>query len=293
MAGLMENANATTAVGDRCLVPLQPHGEVAPLFVIHGFGGDVFCYTDFARDLAPHRPVYGLQAMGIDGTSERHRSVEAMAEHYANLIDEHWPVGVVHLLGQSAGGWYAWAVASELLRRGRSLGMVAILDSGPTAAISRRLRGSLLLRRSVRRVPVYAHQLRHSKRPRNALAFLRERRRKLAFHLGWFWSDASGMPAVAPQPSEVEESGLDYFDLLHRRYRPESLPLRVHLFISKHEPRLKNRLWRALACRGVVIRQLFEEHHHFHTAPFADQLAAAVAQSLAQIEAAGPDDFAG
>jgi thioesterase domain-containing protein len=138
--------------------------------VIHGYDSDVFCYTEFVLHLAPHRPVYGLQAMGIDATSERHRSVEATAEHYANLIDEHWPEGVVHLLGQSAGGWYALAVASELRRRGRSLGLVAILDSGPTAAISRRLWGSLLLRRSVRRVPVYAHQLRHSKRPRNLLA---------------------------------------------------------------------------------------------------------------------------
>jgi len=286
MARLMENATATAAVGDPCLVPLQPHGESAPLFVIHGFGGDVFCYTDFARDLAPHRPVYGLQAMGIDGTSERHGSVEEMAEHYANLIDEHWPEGVVHLLGQSAGGWYAWAVAAELLRRGRNLGLVAILDSGPTAAISRRLRGSLLLRRIVRRVPVYAHQLRHSKRPRNLLAFLKERQRKMAFHLRRFSSDASSLPVEAPQPSEIEEGGLDYFDLLHRRYRPQPLPVRVYLMTSKHDPHLKDRLWRAMACGGVVVRQLFEEHHHFHTAPFADQLAAAVAQTLEQIEEA-------
>ena len=286
MAGLMENAttNATAAVGDPCLVPLQPHGEAAPLFVIHGFAGDVFCYTDFARDLAPHRPVYGLQAMGIDGTSERHRSVEAMAEHYANLIEEHWPKGVVHLLGQSAGGWYAWAVASELLRRGRSLGLVAILDSGPTAAISRRLRGSLLLRRSIRRVPVYAHLLRHSKRPRNLLAFLRDRRRKLASHLSRFSSDASSLPVEALQPSEVDEGGLDYFDLLHRRYRPGSLPVRVHLMISKHDPHLKHRLWRAMACGGVVVRQLFEEHHHFHHPSLAGQLAAAIAETLAQME---------
>jgi thioesterase domain-containing protein len=281
MARLMENA--TAAVGDRCLVPLQPHGEAAPLFVIHGVAGDVFCYTDFARDLAPNRPVYGLQAMGIDGTSERHRTVEAMAEHYANLIDQHWPEGVVHLLGQSAGGWYAWAVASELLLRGRRLGLVAILDSGPTAAISRRLLGSLLLRRSVRRVPVYAHQLRNSKRPSNLLAFLRERRRKLASHLRRFSSDASSLPAEAPQPSEVDEGGLDYFDLLHRRYRPGSLPVRVHLLISKHDPQLKHRLWRAMACGGVVVRQLFEQHHHFHTAAHADQLAAAVAEILRQV----------
>ena len=286
MARLMENANATAAVGDPCLVPLQPHGEAAPLFVIHGYAGDVFCYTDFSRALAPHRPVYGLQAMGIDGTSERHGSVVAMAEHYANLIDQHSPNGVVHLLGQSAGGWYAWAVASELLRRGRSLGMVAILDSGPTAAISRRLRGSLLLRRSLRRVPVYALQLRHSKRPRNLLAFLRERRRKLASHLSRFSSDASSLPVQALQPSAVDEGGMDYFALLLRGYRPGSLPVRVHLLTSKHDPHLKNRLWRAMACRGVVVRQLFEEHHHFHTASHADQLAAAIAEILEMVEAA-------
>jgi thioesterase domain-containing protein len=120
------------------------------LFVIHGYGGDVFCYTDFAHALAPDRPVYGLQAKGVDGSSERQQSVEEMAEHYAGLIDRHQPQGVVHLLGQSAGGWVVWAVAGVLLRRGRSIGMVAILDSGPTAAISPRLRASLLLRRTLR-----------------------------------------------------------------------------------------------------------------------------------------------
>ena len=284
MARLMENANATAAAGDPCLVPLQIHGDAAPLFVIHGYAGDVFCYTDFARALAPYRPVYGLQAMGIDGTTERHWSVEAMAEHYANLIDEHWPAGVVHLLGQSAGGWYAWAVASELLRRGRSFGLVVILDSGPTAAISRRLRGSLLLRRSIRRVPVYALLLRHSKRPRNLLAFFKERQRKLASHLSRFSSDASSLPVEAPKPSEVEEVGLDYFDLLHRRYRPGPQPLRVHLLTSRHDPHLKHRLWRAMACGGVVVRQLFEEHHHFHHPSLAGQLAAAIAQTLAETE---------
>lgn len=80
-----------------------------------------------------------------------------------------------------------------------------------------------------------------------------------------------------------EESEIDYFDLLHRRYRPVSLPLQVQLLISKHDPRLKHRLWRALACRGVVLRQLFDEHHHFHTASMAGKLAAAIAEIMVQI----------
>ena len=277
------SANPTAAAGDPCLVPLQVQGEAAPLFVIHGYAGDVFCYTDFARYLAPNRPVYGLQAMGIDGTSERHRSVEAMAYHYADLIEQQWPDGVVHLMGQSAGGWYAWAVAAELLRRGRSLGMVAILDSWATVAISRRLRGSLLLRRSFRRMPLYLHQLRHSKRPRNALAFFRDRRRNLASHLRWFWPGSLIGPDKTSGSLAIEESEIDYFDLLHRRNRPVSLPLQVQLLISKHDPRLKHRLWRALACRGVVLRQLFDEHHHFHTASMAGKLAAAIAEIMVQV----------
>lgn len=287
MARLLQRSNPGTAVGDPCLLPLQPQGEAAPLFVIHGYGGDVFCYTDFAHALAPDRPVYGLQARGLDGNSERHQSVEEMAEHYAGLIERQWPQGEVHLLGQSAGGWVVWAVASVLLRQGRSIGLVAILDSGPTAAISPRLRASLLLRRTIRRVPAYGHQLSHIKRPRNFLAFLRERRQKLASHLSWFQPEALRQPSAAPPPRAGEDSGLDYFDLLHRRYRPGCLPLRVHLFHSRHDPRMKHRLWRALACGGVEVRPLFEEHHHFHDPSLAGELAAAIAQALETIDGAG------
>ena len=90
----------------------------------------------------------------------------------------------------------------------------------------------------------------------------------------------------ALEPSEIDEGGLDYFDLLHRRYRPGPQPLRVHLLTSRHDPRLKHRLWRAMACGGVVVRQLFEQHHHFHSASHADQLAAAIAEILELVEAA-------
>ena len=58
----------------------------------------------------------------------------------------------------------------------------------------------------------------------------------------------------------------------------------MHLLTSKHDPHLNNRLRRAMACGGVVVRQLFEEHHHVHHPSLAGQLAAAIAQTLAQME---------
>jgi amino acid adenylation domain-containing protein len=195
MAELLQRSDQPEALGDPCLVPLQPAGEGPPLVVIHGYAGDVFCYTDFALALTPPRPVYGLQAQGLDG-GERHRSVEEMVRHYADLLERQWPDGPLHLLGQSAGGWYAWALASELLRRGRPLGTLVILDTGPTAALSRRLLGWLLLQRALQRLPGHLKQLRHSKRPANLLAFLRQRRDALALQLRRF---QPGLPALQAQ----------------------------------------------------------------------------------------------
>ncbi|MEI6616642.1 MAG: hypothetical protein WCL59_08705 [Cyanobium sp. ELA507] len=156
--------------------------------------------------------------------------------------------------------------------------MVVILDSGPSAAIAPRLRASLLARRIVRRVPVYAHRLLNSKRPRSLLALFREHRRSLVSHLRRFQPDAYRLEPEHQQLSRSLEPGQDHFDLLHRCYQPAPLPLRVHLFTSRHDPQLKHRLWRALACEGVVFRQLFQEHHHFHDPSLAAELAAEIDQ---------------
>jgi amino acid adenylation domain-containing protein len=282
MARLLQNPTALGEHLDPCLVPLQTVGEATPLFVIHGYGGDVFCYTDFAQHLAPHRPVYGLQARGIEGHAPRHRSVEEMAEHYATLIQDRWPKGPYHLLGQSAGGWYAWAVAAALVQRGGAIGMLAILDSGPTAFISRRLRAVLLAGRTLQRIPTYAYQLLHHKRPRHFLHFMRCRTRNLAVQLKWFGKRAAISPG---EGAEWAASGkADYYDLVHRHYRPQPLPVELQLFTTPTASGLKRRLWEAYAGKGVRHRHLFEEHHHYHLAPWAAELGAAVQATLQEVE---------
>ena len=41
-----------------------------------------------------------------------------------------------------------------------------------------------------------------------------------------------------------------------------------------------------MACGGVIVRQLFEEHHYFHHSSLAGPWVAAIAQALDQIEQA-------
>lgn len=118
------------------LVPLKPAGGQPPLFLIHGWGGDVFCFVDLARELNVDRSIFGVQAVGLDGRRPRHTTVEEMAAHYAAEILSVQPDGPYHLAGYSLGGWIAYAVAQELTRRGGRVAFLGLLDTRATANVS-------------------------------------------------------------------------------------------------------------------------------------------------------------
>jgi thioesterase domain-containing protein/acyl carrier protein len=269
---LCRQTNGSADAG-RALVPLQPRGSAPPLYVIHGYGGDVFCYVELARLLGPGRPVYGLQAIGIDGSRPRQTSVAEMAATYAEEILAHQPEGPYHLLGQSAGGWYAHAVAAALIERGGTIGMLAILDSGPTACIQPRLRSSLLVRKALRQLPFYLQQLLRS-RPRSYARFLAQRFASLRAQLRGFRRPAGGQG--------------DYFTRLHSTYCPQPLPVAVQLFSTPYDAPLKQRLWRAFACGGVRTEILFERHYQYHHDEYAPELASAISRALALSEDPSP-----
>lgn len=81
---------------------------------------------------------------------------------------ERWPQGPDHILRQSRGGRHAYPIAAALRKRGGfiDMPMLAIHASGPSASISWRLGNSLLIHRTVRRIPAHAHQLLQHEQPR-------------------------------------------------------------------------------------------------------------------------------
>lgn len=113
------------------LVPLRQGGDRTPLFCVHPAGGAVFCYRDLAKHLPKSRPVFGIQAVGIDGQRPPHETMEEMAEHYARVVRQHVGTdGVCHLAGWSLGGNVAFEVARRLTAGGVRVGLVALLDAG-------------------------------------------------------------------------------------------------------------------------------------------------------------------
>ncbi|MGL5836637.1 MAG: amino acid adenylation domain-containing protein, partial [Waterburya sp.] len=114
------------------LVNIQPHGDRSPLFCIHAIGGNVLAYRLVAVALGTERPIYGLQARGLDGKQTPLTSVEEMAASYLEEIKLIQPQGPYFLAGHSFGGFVAWEMAQQLTRQGETVAVLALLDTyGP------------------------------------------------------------------------------------------------------------------------------------------------------------------
>ena len=112
------------------LVPIQPLGTRAPLFVLPPVGGTVYFYRALAQALGPDQPVWGLQAPGLEGDEQPIENLEAMAAFYLEAIAPVRKAGVpVHLAGASMGGLVAFEMARQLAGRGEPVGMAALLDT--------------------------------------------------------------------------------------------------------------------------------------------------------------------
>jgi thioesterase domain-containing protein/acyl carrier protein len=111
------------------LVPIQPAGSKPPLFCIHWAGGHVLIYRDLARLLGPDQPVYGLQALGLEGKQAPHTRIEDMAAHYVREVRSLQPSGPYYLAGASMGGRIAFEMAQQLAAQGNHVALVALFDT--------------------------------------------------------------------------------------------------------------------------------------------------------------------
>jgi amino acid adenylation domain-containing protein len=99
------------------------------LFLVHTGGGTVLNYVPLARHLAAEVPVYGIQARGLDGEGEPHRSLSEMAADYITKLRALQPLGPYLLAGHSLGGVIAFEMARQLHRAGQPIALLAMFDS--------------------------------------------------------------------------------------------------------------------------------------------------------------------
>ncbi|MFD7129446.1 non-ribosomal peptide synthetase, partial [Streptomyces anulatus] len=131
VAGIAELvANGRRGYSPSPLVPIDSRGTGKPIFCVHPIGGGVYCYLDLARHLRRSRPLFGLQARGLDAALQPDRTVEEMAARYLDEIRGAGHEGPYTLLGWSFGGVVAYEMARSLRAAAQSVDLV-LLDSLP------------------------------------------------------------------------------------------------------------------------------------------------------------------
>jgi acetoacetyl-CoA synthetase len=82
-----------------------------------------------ALSLECDRPVYGIQAVGLDPVREPQTSVEEMARTYVDAMASLQPEGPYDLAGHSFGGLIAFEMARQIEARGLEVGWLGLIDT--------------------------------------------------------------------------------------------------------------------------------------------------------------------
>ena len=123
----------------RSLVAIQPHGQRPPVFAVPGVGGNVLCYNDLARFMAPEQPFYGLQSRGLDGSEAPLTHMESIASAFVEEVRGVQPEGPYYLAGMCMGGVVAYEMAQQLRAAGQEVGLLVMLETWPPVGTWARL----------------------------------------------------------------------------------------------------------------------------------------------------------
>jgi amino acid adenylation domain-containing protein len=258
------------------LVPLRPFGSKPPLFFFHGVGGSIFCLLPLARRLEAGQPSFGLHAVGLDGMSALHDSLDEMVAHYVREIRAFQPGGPYYLCGYSLGGVIAFEAAQLLRRQGQKVGLVALLDSEVVGPIpwSFYLRTPLAI--SLRHFQFRLARWRFGPEG-EPVSLFRALRRAAARLLFGDRRDRTGPVEnrLFPRVPALD----DHFTRLVLTRRPRSYPGRLEVFESDH-PHPDQYFWDLLALEGVARHRVGGCHDGFILSP---ERVAALAEALTAV----------
>jgi amino acid adenylation domain-containing protein len=113
----------------KSLVPIKPQGKKVPIYIIHGIGLNLLNFSSLLTYMDPEQPIYGLQALGLDGKDEPLDNMEAIAAHYLTEVLDQNSNGPYAIAGYSFGGYVALEMARQLKAMGKDVKMLAMFDT--------------------------------------------------------------------------------------------------------------------------------------------------------------------
>ena len=140
----------------KSLVPIQPNGSKMPLYIIHGIGLNLLNFSGMVSYMDPEQPIYGLQALGLDGDDDPLDNMEAIAERYLSEVLDQNPDGPYAIGGYSFGGYVALEMARQLRKMGKEVKLLAMFDTNAQESESTQKGLARLTRKLGRQLPKLA-----------------------------------------------------------------------------------------------------------------------------------------
>jgi aspartate racemase len=267
------------------LVAIQPGGSKPPLFCIHPVGGNVLCYRDLAHYLGQEQPVYGLQALGLDGKQAPYKRIEDMAAHYIREIRAFQPEGSYLLAGYSGAGMVAFEIAQQLVAGGQKVAVLALLDAySPQSLVREPPPGRTLYINFLNLLRL---------RPEDKLPYIKQRAVWLHGRITRKIAKTFNLWMRRPSTEDSHPYALitEAFSQAIRDYVPQVYPGQATLFRTRHQP---TRVyydplfgWGSLVAGGLEIRDVPGLHFTLLTEPcvqvLGEKLRACIDEALEDV----------
>ena len=131
IAGLARAIEARSQAGGASgrLMVIRQGDRKPPIIFPPDIRGDVMVFDGIRAAMPPDQPVFALEDRS---DNPRARSMEAMAAEYCKAVRLRWPHDMIHLAGYSFSGILAYEMARQLIADGHPVGLLAIIDTGPS-----------------------------------------------------------------------------------------------------------------------------------------------------------------
>ncbi len=295
MAEILESKNTDNLW--KCLVPIRPKGSKMPLYLIHGAGLNVLLYQSLGNHLDPDRPIYAMQAKGLDGQSELSTTIEEMASDYISEIRKNQPQGPYAIFGFSLGGFIAYEMGRQLIAQGQEVAFLGVIDTVTTFASENHPPLTKLkhrLQAMVGKPSFFLYAL--GREPMEGkIKFLKQKTKNIRGMLFYYASrlglkKAGNTPSAngSEQPVYLSTNASVVIDTALNKYVLKPAPLTVDLFRAGkqmfyiEEPKTYG--WSMYAQKGVVVENVPGEHSALFAPPNDAIFAKLLTDRLNEIE---------
>lgn len=266
----------------KTLVPIKPTGSKTPVYFIHGDGLNVLNFSSLAAAMDKDQPVYGIQAIGLDGIDEPLDDLEKIASEYLKEVLEQNPNGPYNLAGYSFGGYVGIEMRKQLLAMGRKVNVLAVFDTNSENVDYIKGVKRNFSKKVVRQVPKFFFI---------AKTFAQQPKATLQYQGAYFTKKLKGLtskagitkkPVLTPYFANLNRIAEKHF-IAFKNYNFQPFDDVLHLFKAKKRmyfvDDFKSLGWQKWAKKGVKVYEVPGDHKTIFEQPNV----AALAEKLQQV----------